>query len=91
MSQKKDLTFVHDMLAKLDSRLDDIYETQIKQQCILEEHQRRSVANEQAVEILAKELKPVTKHVDMMTYIGRFLLGIVAMLALIATIWQAIK
>lgn len=31
---------------------------------ILKEHERRSLANEQAVELIREEIKPIQKHVD---------------------------
>jgi hypothetical protein len=74
---KPDFEFLHDMLAKLDDRLDELTQISIKQQAILEEHQRRSLANEKAVEILAEDLKPVRKHVTQV----EFLTKIVAVMA----------
>lgn len=86
MSKKSnnDMQFIHDLLAKIDSRLDDMHEVQVRHDENLKEHMRRT-------EILESELKPIKNHVDKVTTIGQFLLGAVGLLALVATIYAALK
>lgn len=50
-------------LEKVETKLDLVIENQAKQGVILEEHQRRSLANEEAVKVLKDELKPIYVHV----------------------------
>jgi len=61
-----------DRLDRIEGKIDKINEavcevhvTLAKQQIILEEHQKRSLYNEKAVELLSKELKPLRDHVVM--------------------------
>lgn len=86
MSKKKsnDMTYIHDLLAKIDSRLDDMHEVQVRHDENLKEHMKRTA-------MLEDELKPIKKHVDKVTTVGQFLLGTVGLLALIATIYAAVK
>lgn len=58
------------LLEKLDEKLDKVEEkiasidvTLAKQEVNLQEHMRRSLLNEEAIEIIKEELKPVQKHV----------------------------
>jgi len=61
---------VNEKLDKLDERLDRIELTLVKNTQILDEHQRRSTANEahvaQLEQTLKEELTPVKNHVDTM-------------------------
>lgn len=84
---KKELNYVHDMVVKVDSRVDDLYELmqeQIKINVsnteILKEHQRRSLANEESLELLKR-------HIHMVQGVAAFL----GVLALVATIYMAVK
>lgn len=68
---------------KIDSKIDRIQEdiTSIKviaaaQHETLKDHTRRSLANEQAVEALAKVLQPVLTHVAIMKLCGKILLAL---------------
>jgi hypothetical protein len=78
--KRSDMQFIHDLLAKLDSRLDDIHEVQIKQQASLEEHIRRT-------SLLEEQMEPVRKHVYMVQGVGAF----IGLLALVATILAVFK
>ena len=67
-----------DKLDRIELKIDQINEhigsidvTLGKQSVILEEHTRRSLANEKAVEYLKEELKPVFKHVAIVNFIGK--------------------
>ncbi len=60
---EKKLEQIEVKVDKLDERLDTIEKVLIKQNVVLEDHTRRSLANEKAVEILKDELKEVFNHV----------------------------
>lgn len=82
MSQSKrdNVTFVHDMLVKLDGRLDDLTQVSARHDENLKEHMRRT-------EILEKELQPVKSFVDMAKGVGAFIL-IISLLATIAMVFK---
>lgn len=74
-------SFIHDMLVKMDSRLDDMAETLIRHDENLKTHMRRSDANEAAVEELKKEMVQLQKVRDKWTFIkqvGGYLLAFAA-------------
>jgi hypothetical protein len=77
---KNDMKFIHDLLSKVDSRLDDIHEVQIKQQASLDEHIRRTA-------ILEKQISPIQKHVHMVQGVGAFL-GVMALIATIVAVFK---
>jgi uncharacterized coiled-coil protein SlyX len=52
--------------AKIEDRLISIDTTLAKQEVHLQEHMRRSAANERAVELLSQQLSPIKKHVAML-------------------------
>ena len=60
---------IEEKLDKIEERLGSMDVTLAKQEINLQEHMRRSLANEQAVEILANEFKPVQTHVATMNNI----------------------
>lgn len=67
----------------LSEKLEEINITTVRQQAILEEHQRRSVANEEAVKLLRSELKPLQDHASMVKGASKLitLTGVLAGLA----------
>jgi hypothetical protein len=65
-------------LDKMDGRLDNLDITAVKQQAILEEHHKRSIANEAAVVILKEELKPVKEHVLKIDFIVKIIMWVIA-------------
>lgn len=78
--KNNDLNYLHDVLVKMDDRLVDMHEVQIKQQASLDHHILRT-------DLLERELVPLRKHVYMAQGVGAFLL----ILSLIATIYAAVK
>jgi hypothetical protein len=52
-----------DKLDKIDERVDKIDITLVKQQSILEDHVRRSIANEDSLKLHREEFKPIQEHV----------------------------
>lgn len=74
-------------LEKLEEKIDNIAEqlasidkTLVANTVILEEHQRRSLANEKAVELLENHLQdqitPIAKHVHIVNFIGKVAFGL---------------
>lgn len=62
---------IFNSLDKIESRLDSIDQTLVKHDVNLQEHMKRSLANEEAVDLIVKELKPVKEHVLIMKFIGK--------------------
>lgn len=62
-----------ELLKSLNSKVDRLLEGQAKHSAVLDEHQRRSLANEEAVELLRSEIKPLTVHVAMVGALGKLL------------------
>lgn len=85
--KKAEMQFIVDLLTKLDSRLDDMHEVQIRHEENLKEHMRRSAANEAAINQVKSEVKPLKSFVDMAKGVGAFL----GLLAVVASIWAAVK
>lgn len=54
-------SFIHDMLVKMDSRLDDMAETLVRHDENLKTHMSRSLKNEEAVESLKSEITELQK------------------------------
>ena len=67
---------IEEKIDKLDSRLDKVDVTLALQHASLEDHKRRSEANEKAVEILKDEVKPIVSHVYLMGVLGKVFLVI---------------
>ena len=77
---KSDMHFIHDLLLKMDSRLDDLAETSARHDENLKEHMKRSDTNEQAIEMLKS-------HVNMVNGIIAF----IGFVGIVVGIWAAIK
>lgn len=80
MSKKNNVDFVHDMLIKIDSQLDDLNETSVRHDEQLKEHMRRSDSNEEAI----SELR---KHSNMA--LGAYTL--LTVVSIVAAIYAAVK
>lgn len=66
---KDSVTKIENKLDKLDERMDSQNATLVEQKVILDEHQRRSLANEENLDILRKEFKPVQTHVEQVNFL----------------------
>jgi hypothetical protein len=77
---KRDITYLHDLVAKIDARLDDLAEISARHDENLLQHMKRSDQNEQAIEMLKK-------HVNMVNGVGVFL----GLLATIAAIYAGVR
>lgn len=86
---------------KLDSRIDSIDITLGKQQVILEEHQRRSLANETTIDIVRQEVKdrhdlimseiaPLLKYADRIVFLLQVIGAIGGFCAAILTVVQIV-
>lgn len=76
---------VHNRLDEINERMNNIDKTLVRQEGQLAEHMRRSLANEEAVERIANELKPVLNHVEVVKFVGK-VVGLVLGSGLLATI-----
>lgn len=88
------LNKIESKIDNLDSRIDSVDVTLGKQSIILEEHTRRSLANEQQVELLKKKMeadkkdiledaKPIHQHVHMINGAFKFIGGIATVAGII--------
>ena len=79
MADQDDTRFtrMEDKIDHIVDKIGNIEVTLAKQHVSLEEHMRRSKANEEAVEIISKELKPVLNHVAIVSFIGKVLLTLI--------------
>lgn len=68
-------------LDEMDKRIDNIDVTLVKQELNLQEHMRRSLANEEAVNLLKEQLEPVKDHVKSVNSILKFAGGVAILLA----------
>lgn len=81
---------MHDWLARLDGRLDRIESKQTDHHITLEEHIRRSLANEAAVELLKQEMAPLKHHVAMWGVGAKVLTALGALVSLGVGIWKLV-
>ena len=75
---KESLDKLDGKVDRLDQRLDVISDRHIANTTILEEHMRRTEANEENIKLLREEFKPIEKHVHMIHGVLKFfgLLGV---------------
>lgn len=62
-----------DTLQRIEEKLDRVAEAQARHAAILDEHQRRSLANEKIVELVRAEIDPLKKHVAAWAGAGKVL------------------
>jgi hypothetical protein len=74
----------------IDQRIDKVDVTLVEQAAVLKEHHRRSIANEQNLELLRKEFKPVETHVHTMNTVFKIIGVIASAASLIVGIIRAI-
>lgn len=73
-------------LDQVSDRVGHIDVTLARQATILEEHQRRSLANEESVDLVRRELDPLKKHVAAWAGAGKVLMVSGALAALVTAI-----
>jgi uncharacterized protein (DUF3084 family) len=74
--QREFLQYLADKLDVLDARLDDTAQILAVQQEQLKEHMRRSQLNEEAVQILKDELKPLQEDWLRVRFLGKVVAGV---------------
>lgn len=70
---------VDQRLDHLDQKIDHLTEIAIKNTAILEEHQRRSLALENHVELLEKAMEPLQTHIKLVNLIFKLMAAGAAM------------
>jgi len=75
---KASLDKIDTKLDRIDMRVDNLDVTSVKQQAILEEHHKRSLANEKAVELLSTEFIPVKEHVIKVNFMIKVVMWVIA-------------
>ena len=66
---KEDLSKISNKVDNLDSRLDEVDKTLIKQEGNLQEHMRRTAIAEQRIDLIHKETEPIKLHVDRVQFV----------------------
>lgn len=73
---EKRLDRLEDKIDTVTEQLASIDKTLVANTIILEEHQRRSLANEKAVELLESQVLPITKHVHVVNILAKAALAL---------------
>lgn len=68
---EKRLDRLEEKLDSVSDQLASIDKTLVANTVILEEHQRRSLANEKAVELLEAQVLPISKHVYLVNILAK--------------------
>lgn len=71
--------------------VNDIKVTLAEQHITLEDHTRRSLANEAAVELLRKQIKPIENHVLMVNFAVKILLAIGGVVGFVASLLKVLE
>lgn len=79
---ERELKRITDIIDKLDDKLDSIDKTLIIQAAQLKEHIRRTEINEEAIELLRRDVAPIKSHVRT---IGTIFKWSTVVLSLVAT------
>lgn len=90
LSDSTMLKRIADKLDKMDDRLDSIDKTLVSHDVQLKEHMRRSLANEENVELLRKEFKPVSTHVAVVGALAKVVLGLATIASAIAAVLKLV-
>lgn len=77
-------------LVRIEERLDKLVEIQTEISISLNEHMRRTEIAEGNIDKIVEELKPVQEHVAILKGLGMFTGAVFAILAAIATVYQAV-
>ena len=71
--------------------ISDINITLAKQHVTLEEHTRRSLANEEAVDLLRQQIKPIEEHVLMVNTAAKIILVVTGAVGFIASLLKIVE
>lgn len=77
---------LHEKIDIVVERIHNIDMTLVRQEETLKEHIRRSLANEQAVDILKEELKPLKKRENFISSVLKFIIACSSVLAFLASV-----
>lgn len=75
----------------IDRRVDSVDITLTRQHGSLEDHTRRSLANEKAVEILKDEIKPIVTHVHVVGLVSKWVAAGIGAVVGSGFIWELVK
>lgn len=71
--------------------ISDIKVTLAEQKTILDEHQRRSLANEESVALLREQMKPIENHVLLVNFAFKMILSIGGVIGFIASFLKILE
>lgn len=71
-----------DKLDKIEERLDKVDITLVKQQSILDDHVRRSLANEESLKLHREEFEPIKQHVLQVNFVFKLIIFLSVLAAL---------
>lgn len=84
MEVKGLLNKILDKQDEIKADITEIKIVQAEQKIVLDEHMKRSLSNEEAVNILKSEILPIQKHVDSVSTILKFIGAIGATITVVA-------
>jgi len=87
---EKLLDIIVDKLNDVDQRLDKMTIILARQEANLKTHMRRSELNEQALEILKSEVKPIQEHVLKINFLMKILAVVGGIIGAVYTILQIV-
>lgn len=76
---------------EMKTDVNDIKVTLAEQHATLEDHTRRSLANEEAVELLRQQIKPIENHVLMVNFAVKILLTIGGAVGFVASLLKVFE
>jgi chromosome segregation ATPase len=92
MKEQRDfMQYLADKLDAIDSRLDDATQILAVQQEQLRQHMRRSELNEEAVEVLKNELKPLQEDWLRVRFLGKLASVVAGVVSVAYYIYSIVK
>jgi phosphoenolpyruvate carboxylase len=91
MTDKKLLEKLDEKLDLVETRLSSIDVTLAKQELNLQEHMRRSLLNEEAIDLIKEELKPVQKHVTQVHTILQVVGFVAVLVSIVASVVKVLE
>lgn len=76
---------------ELKKDVSEIKVAQAEMKVVLDEHQRRSLANEEAVAILRDQVKPIESHVFLVNTLTKLGLALIGGIVSIISLFQAVE
>jgi hypothetical protein len=72
----QELKEIKEAISGIKEAVHSIDKTLVRQEATLQDHVRRSLANEQAVELLRQEIAPVKTHVQLMNTMAKVFVAV---------------